>query len=472
MLKVDSVRYKAFATNSSSVHTPILVTGKTPEDYLLDNGYDFGWGPFIAASQEAKQYYAALALRSNLRQHSLDIQNAILKDWVGIIPPDDPDHGYIDHQSIPVFPLEYSRKGVSKEYFLAYYKWLMQDRLVILGGNDNDDEGMCAADLGVTLSEPYLTDMNHTDHVVRKDPKGFFTIFNIKDGTKVRMAFDHSIDTSKGSTPELVDLKITNWCDNDCGYCYQGSHIGGKHANTELIHTILRALSEMQVLEVAIGGGEPTAHPDFWGVLRSAKNLGITPSFSTRRLEWMVESRNLQVFKESCGAFAYSVDSPYEVYTLAKMLYKYDLEERATIQLVPEACRFENAKAVMESAKSFSIPVTLLGLKTTGRGARYAEVKHMNSIRDFNAEEWKTLFETGANISVDTAFAGKHKELLKGAGVAGWSYKIKEGAHSMYYDAVLNKVGASSYGEMSCLVMPGFGADSIAASITEAFQSF
>lgn len=475
-MKIDSIRFKAFTTNSSSVHTPILVTDKMPNDYMLENGYDFGWGPFVAASPEAKRYYAALVLQNNLMDLPEGIRDAVIKDWTGVTLVKGDDSGYIDHQSIPVLPMEfageYEGKGISKEYFMDYLKWVMQEKLVILGGNDNDDE--TGPDVnGERLDQPYEKDENHKKFVVRKDPKGFYTLFNKEDGTRVRMSFDNKVDTSKGSAPELVDLKITNRCNSECNYCYQGSCPKGAHANSEFVkYTIMRALGEMKVFEVALGGGEPTLHPDFWSFLKEAVYFGIKPSFSTRELSWLEDPTKRRIFKETCGAFALSVDGEGEVLHLIKAMHKHDLEDYVTIQYIPEANTFQDLKGVLEIADMHSIPVTLLGFKTTGRGAEYRE---RNKEEPITPEQWKSVIDGSGNISVDTAFASSHAEVLKAAGVAEWSYKIKEGAHSMYIDAVTGELAPSSYSDMSQrIVVPTTmrGADNMMFEIMEAFKDF
>jgi organic radical activating enzyme len=448
-----------------------------PEDYLLENGYDFGWGPFVAASRKAKEYYAALALMNNLMDLSKDVRDSVLRDWVGLVPH--ADYGYIDHQSIPVFPMEYTARfagrGISKEYFMDYRHWLLNERLVIQGGNDNGEEDERHLQ-GNRINEPFLTDMGHSAFVVRKDPKGFYTIFNKENGTKVRMTFDDSIDMSKGTTPELVDLKITDWCDHGCAYCYQGSTPKGAHADNDYIkYTVLRALAQLQVLEVAIGGGEPTAHPDFWSILREAASLGIKPSFSTRQLGWMEDPFNLRIFKETCGAFAFSVDSFQDTMRLVRAVIKYDLDERVTIQYVPEANTYSDTKAVMEVAAMHSIPVTLLGYKKTGRGTQYLH-KLISECRtnDITPEQWKVLLEMEGQISVDTVFAATHQQMLKDAGVADWSYKIKEGAHSMYIDAVTHELAKSSFTVPSerLVVHSRLNSDDLVFEIKEAFKEY
>jgi hypothetical protein len=126
-------------------------------------------------------------------------------------------------------------------------------------------------------------------------------------------------------------------------------------------------------------------------------------------------------------------------------------------------------------AHTYDIKVTMLGFKTTGRGNGYLKLRRSaDNIADITLDQWKQIFEMGCTVSVDTAFAKKHKKLLKEIGVADWSYKIKEGAHSMYIDAVTGEVAASSYGLSSDrLTIPDtLNTHDIEDELTKAFKGY
>ncbi|CAB4131485.1 Radical_SAM domain containing protein [uncultured Caudovirales phage] len=434
-MKIDSVRFEAFATNSSSVHTPFIRTDKEPVDYLIGAGYDFGWQPFIAATQPAKRMYAALALQGNTNYLSKDIQDTIVRCWAGVLPS---AHSYIDHQSVPVLPREYDGKHVSKQYFDDYLAWLLSPKIAIQGGNDN---GGTPAIPGkpVKVALPSWDQFN-----CRKDAKGFYTLFSPENGTKIRMSFKDNVDMSKAIVPELVDLKITNKCSRNCRYCYQDSTPQGIHADSKDVYRTLEALAAMQVFEVAFGGGEPVEYPDFWVLVRQAKRLGIKPSFSTRNLAWLQDESALNTFKECCGAFAFSIDCIRDVYTLLKYIHKYDLECKTTVQYIPELNSVASLKEIIQITAMHSIPLTLLGLKNTGRGKTFVPNSEsaITKITDMDMIE---AVQGRYHVGIDTAFAKKYQRAIKATGASTWSYNIEEGKHSMYIDAVGKCMGKSSY---------------------------
>lgn len=256
------------------------------------------------------------------------------------------------------------------------------------------------------------------------------------------MSFNDGVDMSKSTYPELVDLKITNQCTKGCSYCYQASTPDGKHASYEDICSVIAALAKMEVFEIAIGGGEPTLHPDFLSILKYASDLGIRPSFSTRNLSWF-NKESVRLFKESCGAFAYSIDFANEIEALDRVVEEFDLnhtygKDWVTLQFVLRPTMTQgDLDAILEKNEKYNFPITLLGFKTMGRAEGLLPNLRCNI-------DWaKTLDNCG--ISIDTAVANLYREEIAKAGAAEWSYKIVEGAHSMYIDAVAKKMGPSSY---------------------------
>ena len=81
-------------------------------------------------------------------------------------------------------------------------------------------------------------------------------------------------------SPELIDIAITNKCDFGCKYCYQDSKSGSPHGKKELVETVLKGFDHVPY-QIAIGGGEPTMHPDFVEILYKAKELGTIPNYTT-----------------------------------------------------------------------------------------------------------------------------------------------------------------------------------------------
>ena len=87
------------------------------------------------------------------------------------------------------------------------------------------------------------------------DRAGNYLVKIFKDGSKVRFTLD---DYYNPSFPESIDIKITNYCDNNCPMCHEKSSVNGNHGNLDAL--FLKTLTKGT--ELAIGGGNPFAHPD------------------------------------------------------------------------------------------------------------------------------------------------------------------------------------------------------------------
>ena len=81
-------------------------------------------------------------------------------------------------------------------------------------------------------------------------------------------------------SPELIDVSITDKCGFGCSYCYQNSTAKGEHAPADLIPKLINGL-DYAPYQIAIGGGEPTGHPDFVSILRETRKLGTVPNYTT-----------------------------------------------------------------------------------------------------------------------------------------------------------------------------------------------
>ena len=147
--------------------------------------------------------------------------------------------------------------------------------------------------------------------IVKQDPLGFKSIFNPHTGFAVRGELADGTDPIYASSPELVDCKITNQCDNGCTYCYMGSNRDGKHCQSKDYFFLLDQMCDLGVFQVALGGGEPTMHPDFSLILRTTKQWGVVPNYSTNGNHLTQEI--VDASRDFCGAVAVSWHDPPNV---------------------------------------------------------------------------------------------------------------------------------------------------------------
>lgn len=460
-MNIHHVR-RGFATNSSSSHSLIFITGKSPEDYLVDTG-EFGWAFFTASSGEARRRYVAIALRANLERYDWTARRCreFVKKMTGVLLD---GNSYVDHQSEYVLPDSWHTKDIDWRFFEDFQSFVLQDNLVILGGNDNTEEKHPLSDgseFVLCIPRDASSRGEKGFWVARKDSRGYWAMFNRGTGTKVRLSFGRtrpgepqSVDGA--DAPELVDVKITDRCPfaPTCPYCYQGSTTEGEHASTDSLREIGAVLSKLRVFECAIGGGEPTLHPEFWSFVKDLRTgQGVVPNFTTRNLAWMMSQDLCAIVRDCCGGFAYSVDNSSQVDHFAKLLTETDLEDEGGVQYVVGS-KENGASAIMRACWDHDVKLTLLGYKTTGRGAEHGE----------RPDPWVPVItsrlasnESISTLGIDTCLASKHEAELKSLGVPRWCYETKEGQFSRYIDAVTRRIGPSSYCDPSELVSYGDG---------------
>src|SRR3989344_272743 len=253
-MKIHGVRM-GLATNSSSSHSLIFLPDAADRDV---SSAEFGWSHFTAASTKARRDYLALTLHSALcAAVGEDIAELVTAAWGGQSAPKD---GSVDHQSQYVMPQRWDGRCIDKDFFDDFSAFMLQKGLVILGGNDNDDGHEQPLADGTEFTLPLPRDEHGAAYVARKDGT-YWAVFNRKNGTKIRFSFERdAAPPMRATLPELVDVKITDLCTRGCLFCYQDSTPRGEHASRGVLDVLACALGQARVFEVAIGGGEPTAH--------------------------------------------------------------------------------------------------------------------------------------------------------------------------------------------------------------------
>lgn len=153
------------------------------------------------------------------------------------------------------------------------------------------------------------------------------------------------------SGAELLDISITNWCDKECDFCYRGSNLNGKHISIEDYEKILKYASSNNVLQVALGGGNPNQHPEFRTILQiTREKYDIVPSYTTNGRGLTPEI--LSDTKRFCGAVAVSAYSPYKDFKLAvENLLSYDI--KTNIHFLLDSQSIETAINWLKSGNDF-----------------------------------------------------------------------------------------------------------------------
>jgi hypothetical protein len=458
-MKISNVRL-GFATNSSSAHSIIIL--KPGYSVKNDDGgrwgeYSYQWENFTLSDATEKVKYIAANLFLNLREEGLAVAEAvvIVRDLLGVnfeenglvvdeqvTNNSDNVEVSVDHQSVIYFPPKHL------DFWKELADYVSQDQIVILGGNDGGERtDITAPHSKLNWLNRLQLDTRVANHnlQVRKDSK-HWVVFNNNSGAKIRFSFTNE-DYTKASAPELVDLKITDYCPMGCEFCYQASTKKGLHADTKQIEKILDQLSELGVFEVAIGGGEPTMHPDFAHILEYARKCNITPNFTTYSTAWLKKKQIVSAVAEYVGAIGVSVHNTSDLEKVFKIQNAFKNLRTRRYGLVM-AQHVLGVQSMVDTAELIAkcseryLPLLLLGYKNVGFGANL--IPH--DFTDFPMV-LKLALDTPNyhTISVDTAVLNQHPNLLKVLEVSEVLATKEEGKFSCYIDAVKLTIGQSSY---------------------------
>jgi radical SAM protein with 4Fe4S-binding SPASM domain len=170
--------------------------------------------------------------------------------------------------------------------------------------------------------------------------------------------------------PELMDISITGRCDRGCDQCYRNSTATGLQMSLADYEIILSQAREMQVSQVALGGGNPNQHPDFVKILRRTRDhFGIVPSYTTNGRG--LTDDVLAASRAVCGAVAVSAYEPFREAGLA-INRCVAAGVRTNVHFVLDKTSIHTAVAWLESTPSFLDGINalvFLTYKPVGRGS-------------------------------------------------------------------------------------------------------
>lgn len=234
-----------------------------------------------------------------------------------------------------------------------------------------------------------MVDRKNQDIIVRRiADQNYSVYFDRRTGLFMRVE-DCGVEEPfwSKSGPELLDIAITNWCDRNCTFCYRDSNKSGKHISVEDYKLIMKQASELGVLQVALGGGNPNEHPQFSKILEITRaQYDIVPSYTTNGRG--LNGNILKTTKKYCGAVAVSAYYPFdEMVDAINLLTSYKI--KTNVHFVLESKSIEVAIAWLSDLPVFLNKINaiiFLNYKPIGRTNQGRQsLKHCNrdKIRKF-----------------------------------------------------------------------------------------
>lgn len=199
--------------------------------------------------------------------------------------------------------------------------------------------------------------------VIGKYQNGNYSVMIMSDGTKIRF---NNEDHFTPEFPESMDIKITDRCNMGCPFCHEDSKPDGLHGdimNAKFIETL------HPYTELAIGGGNPLAHPKLKSFLTKCKELKLIPSMTVNQTHFM---KDFDRVKRLCDDGL--------IYGLGVSLTIPDKEFVDKIKQIPNAVIHVIAGVTpmryLTRLSNMNLKILILGYKDFRRGNQY---KHDNS---------------------------------------------------------------------------------------------
>jgi len=253
------------------------------------------------------------------------------------------------------------------------------------------------------------------------------------DGTKIR----EYQKIPKVNFPESIDIKITNYCDMGCAYCHENSNTQGKHGNLDFLLTILKELPAG--VELAIGGGNPLAHPDLVDFLKTLKVKGIIANITVNqghvdRYKGLIK---YLIFEDLIKGVGISIINK----NLTPLKWLHQISENIVYHII---AGINMPSIIDEIIKITNNPkILILGYKTFGRG-----IKFYNPNIEENIKQWyrSTSNYIGKVILSFDNLAIEQLKIKRLFTDEGWDmfYMGDDFQFSMYIDAVKQEYAPTS----------------------------
>lgn len=265
-----------------------------------------------------------------------------------------------------------------------------------------------------------------------KNGNAIISIFD--DGTRITEFPDN--EKINLDFPLSIDLCITNYCTRGCLFCYNNSNSKGRHADIMNLKFIDTAPAGM---EVAIGGGSATTHPDLIPFLEKLKSKGLVANLTVNQGELIdnMQLVNDLIENDLIHGLGVSFTEPQD------LIYKNMEQPNMVVHLIAGV----HDKEVFDYLSQFNLKILILGYKDIGRGYYYkdamdGEVERKIEWLKNNVQEYFDKFNC---VSFDN-LALKQLDIKNKLSQSEWDefYQGDDGTISCYIDAVNQKISKSS----------------------------
>lgn len=231
------------------------------------------------------------------------------------------------------------------------------------------------------------------------------------NGKTIRQKHDYSLPFKPTPTPEIEDVAINSKCFANCSYCYtSATKLGSNFTDiVDKAKEVWGSLPENErPFQIAIGGaGESTIHPDWVNFVKTVRDLGIVPNYTTNGMH--LSDEILKATEEYCGGVAVSYH-PH-----IKPVFERSLEKLSKINtklnvhvIVGDMASFYDLKAMYKTYKDIIEYFVVLPYQAAGRAVPIE-----------TSETWKQTFDWISTVQSEKfAFGALFYDWLKNNNIA------------------------------------------------------
>ena len=273
--------------------------------------------------------------------------------------------------------------------------------------------------------------------VIGKYRNGNYNVTILSDGTKIRETED---DNFISDFPENIDIKITNFCDMNCPMCHENSTVNGKHGdilNADFINTL------HPYTELAIGGGNPLAHPDLIPFLEKLCERNIIPNLTVNQRHFEKDQQLIRKLVDDKLIYGIGISLVSATSDFVNLVKQYDNAVIHTINGILTANQ-------VDILKNNNLKILILGYKTFRRGADFFNTASNTII---NNQRWldnalPEIVNQFDAVSFDN-LAIEQLNVKQLMSEEEWNefYMGDDGQYTMYIDMVNRKFAKNSIAE-------------------------
>ena len=257
------------------------------------------------------------------------------------------------------------------------------------------------------------------------------------DGTKIRYFPDN--EDPMPIRPESIDLKITNMCDGIdghlCAFCHEQSTPDGKHGN--LSHPCLSGIRPGT--ELAIGGGNPMAHPFLENFLVAMRDRGVicNMTLNWKHFDTYYDRVVNYIRRDLIHGVGVSVNELIPRDILTRLMCWPNIVVHTIAGVAPQG--------VYEILSNKNLNLLILGYKTFGRGASYRNQNDISTPFVWLKDHIFELVQRFRAVGFDN-LALEQLDMQSRLSQEVWKqfYMGDDGAFTMYIDLVQSTFAKSS----------------------------